>query len=246
VLQRLNWFLVTTQQTPDGYIHREQQAHWVLGGYAVATSGAFQIKYERSSGLITFNGGSRDTPIERIRIDNNGGVGFGSASAITVNPAKGVNIVQNANYSSIAIGHDSGALTGSSYSVFSYNSATIGSITQNGTTGVLFNTTSDYRLKQIDGPVTASGEFIDALNPVVGSWKIDGSPFVGFLAHEFQEVSPSSVTGEKDAVDEDGEPVLQTMQASSPEVMANVVAELQFLRRRVTSLEEEVSFLKAA
>ena len=59
-------------------------------------------------------------------------------------------------------------------------------------------------------------------------------------------VSPSSVTGKKDAVDEDGNPILQTMQASSPEVMANVVAELQFLRKRVTSLEEEITYLKAA
>lgn len=32
----------------------------------------------------------------------------------------------------------------------------------------------------------------------------------------------------------------------SPEVMANVVAELQFLRKRVTSLEEEITYLKAA
>jgi hypothetical protein len=106
---------------------------------------------------------------------------------------------------------------------------------------VAYNTTSDYRLKNISGDVTAemSASFIDALQPKVGTWKVDGSKFVGFLAHEFQEVSPTSVTGEKDAVSEDGTPVMQSMQASTPEVMANVIAELQFLRKRVSTLEAE-------
>ena len=101
-----------------------------------------------------------------------------------------------------------------------------------------YNTSSDYRLKTIDGPLTGSGAFIDALKPCKGSWNIDGSPFVGFLAHEFQKVSPSSVTGEKDAVDEDGNPIYQAMQPSSSEVMANIIAEMQSLRNRLKALED--------
>jgi hypothetical protein len=105
------------------------------------------------------------------------------------------------------------------------------------TTATAYNTSSDYRLKDITGSLTDSGSFIDALKPKVGTWKADGSKFVGFLAHEFAEVSPSSVTGEKDAVDADGKPVYQSMQASSAEVIANLVAELQSLRQRVAALE---------
>jgi hypothetical protein len=60
---------------------------------------------------------------------------------------------------------------------------------------------------------------------------------VGFIAHEFAEVCPSAVTGEKDAVDSDGNPKYQGMQASSAEVIANLVAELQSLRQRVAALE---------
>jgi hypothetical protein len=101
----------------------------------------------------------------------------------------------------------------------------------------IFNTSSDYRLKNITGPVTDSGTFIDALKPKVGTWKVDGSKFVGFLAHEFAEVSPSSVSGEKDAVDADGNPKYQAMQASTSEVIANLVAELQSLRARLAVLE---------
>jgi hypothetical protein len=45
------------------------------------------------------------------------------------------------------------------------------------------------------------------------------------------------VTGEKDAVDSDGNPKYQGMQASSAEVIANLVAEIQSLRQRVAALE---------
>lgn len=101
-----------------------------------------------------------------------------------------------------------------------------------------YNTSSDYRLKNIYGPLTNSGAFIDSLKPLSGAWKVDGSPFVGFLAHEVQHVSPSSVTGEKDAVDENGKPVMQAMEYGSAEFIANIVAELQSLRRRVAYLEQ--------
>jgi hypothetical protein len=102
-----------------------------------------------------------------------------------------------------------------------------------------YNTSSDYRLKDISGPLTNSGVFIDALKPKVGTWKTDGGKFVGFLAHEFAEVSPGSVKGTKDEMDLDGNPVYQAMQASTSEVIANLVAELQSLRIRLAVLESK-------
>jgi len=114
----------------------------------------------------------------------------------------------------------------------------VGSISYNGSL-TLYNQTSDYRLKDITGPLTDSGSFIDALKPKIGTWKSNGSKFVGFLAHEFAEVCPSAVTGEKDAVDSDGKPVHQVMQASTAEVIANLVAEIQQLRKRMAALESK-------
>ena len=119
---------------------------------------------------------------------------------------------------------------------FDYSGTKVGSITTNGT-GTTYGSSSDYRLKNVTGPLVNSGVFIDALKPKVGTWKSSGNTFVGFLAHEFAEVCPSAVTGEKDAVDADGKPVYQAMQASSAEVIANLVAELQSLRQRVAALE---------
>ena len=79
--------------------------------------------------------------------------------------------------------------------------------------------------------MTGSGSFIDALKPKTWTWKESGNAGVGFIAHEVQEVSPSSVVGEKD-----GEQ-MQAMEYGSAEFIANIIAELQSLRKRVAQLE---------
>jgi hypothetical protein len=137
------------------------------------------------------------------------------------------------------VSHSTSDGSGDSYAEYGYNGTKIGSITQNGTTGVLYNVMSDYRLKNVIGPVIGAGERIDALQPVEYEWKSDGSRTRGFLAHQFQEVYLNSVTGKKDAVDEDGKPVYQNMQASTSEVIADLVAEIKELRRRVAELESK-------
>jgi hypothetical protein len=48
-------------------------------------------------------------------------------------------------------------------------------------------------------------------------------------------VYAGSVTGSKDAVDTEGKPVYQAMQASSSEVIADLVAEIQSLRQRLAA-----------
>lgn len=103
---------------------------------------------------------------------------------------------------------------------------------------VAYATSSDYRLKDNPQPLTGSGEFIDSLKPKTWTWKDDGSRGVGFIAHEVQEVSPSSVIGEKDGMREDGvTPKYQSMEYGSAEFIANIILELQSLRARVAQLE---------
>ena len=89
------------------------------------------------------------------------------------------------------------------------------------------------RLKNVIGSVTGQGERLDALKPVDYTWKDGGQQARGFLAHEFQEIYGNSVTGQKDAVDDNGNPIYQAMQASTPEVIADLVAEIQSLRARL-------------
>jgi len=101
----------------------------------------------------------------------------------------------------------------------------------------VYGTTSDYRLKTIGGAVTGQGARIDALQPIEYTWNSNGSSSRGFLAHKFQEVYADSVSGTKDAVDADGKPVYQAMQAGSSEVIADLVAEIQSIRKRLAALE---------
>ena len=115
-------------------------------------------------------------------------------------------------------------------------STSVGNITYTNT-ATAYNTSSDYRLKDNPQPLTNSGAFIDALKPRTWEWKTDGSRGVGFIAHEVQEVSSGSVVGEKDAVDEEGKPIMQAMEYGSAEFIANIIAELQSLRQRVALLE---------
>jgi len=129
--------------------------------------------------------------------------------------------------------------------LFRRQGTTVGSIDVT-TSLTTYTTTSDYRLKNITGPVTGAKDFIMALQPKQGTWKADGSKFVGFLAHEFQEVSPSSVSGIKDAVDADGKPIMQAMQASSAEVMANLISLVQEQQALITQLTARITALEGA
>jgi len=123
------------------------------------------------------------------------------------------------------------------YTAIQFNNAAgvgKGSISVSATT-TTYNVTSDYRLKNVIGSVTGHGARIDALEPVEYEWKETNTRTRGFLAHKFQEVYADSVTGTKDAVDADGKPVYQSMQASTPEVIADLVAEIQSLRKRLAT-----------
>ena len=172
---------------------------------------------------------------ERARIDSSGNLLVGkTATTYTTDGLSLSNAGSNFSYTSgsvIAVnrnGTDGNA-------VEFYKAGTlVGSISVTGS-ATAYNTSSDPRLKTLIGSVTGSGERIDALQPVEFEWKADGKRARGFFADKFQEVYPDSVTGEKDAVDAEGKPVYQSMQASTSEVIADLVAEIQSLRKRLAA-----------
>jgi hypothetical protein len=173
---------------------------------------------------------------ERARITSGGDFCF-NTTATTIATITQNALVARITNGSLLVHHENGN-SGSDFAGFGYNGSTIGTISQSSTTTVAYNTSSDYRLKNNPQPLTGSGAFIDALQPKIWNWKTDGSKGVGFIAHEVQAVSPGSVTGVKDAVDEDGKPIIQMMEYGSAEFIANIVAELQSLRARVAQLEQ--------
>lgn len=84
----------------------------------------------------------------------------------------------------------------------------VGSITLSGS-AASFNTSSDYRLKENIQPMQNALARNALLNPVKYTWKVDGGEGEGFIAHELQTLFPAAVSGEKDAVDTEGNPIYQ-------------------------------------
>jgi hypothetical protein len=178
--------------------------------------------------------GTAITFTQAMTLDSSGNLLVGTTS--TENSSKIAMTFTSAN-NGLALNETSNS-NNTLFLFFRQSSVTIGSVSRVGTTSaVIYNTTSDYRLKNVVGAVTGSGERIDALEPVEYEWKADGLRTRGFLAHQFQEVYAGSVTGSKDAVDAEGKPVYQAMQASSSEVIADLVAEIQSFRKRLAALE---------
>ena len=101
---------------------------------------------------------------------------------------------------------------------------------------VAFNTSSDYRLKEnvvTDWDATTR---LKQLKPSRFNFKADKDTTVdGFLAHEVSSIVPEAITGEKDAVDKEGNPVHQGIDQSK--LVPLLVKTIQELEARITALE---------
>jgi len=91
-----------------------------------------------------------------------------------------------------------------------------GSISYNRSGGLtVYNTTSDYRAKTVTGSVQNALSKVALLKPSTGRMNGATEDIDFFVAHELQEVVPSAVTGEKDAVNEDSTPKYQMVDKSA-------------------------------
>jgi len=187
---------------------------------------------------------------ERMRIDSSGNLLINTTTAGTTNTQGwGFNINSNACY--LSIGHITGSGNGNPYINFNYNGTSIGGIVQTTTSSVSYNTTSDYRLKENVAPLTGALDKVAQLKPVTYKWKLGGENGQGFIAHELQAVVPDCVTGEKDAVDAEGNPKYQGVDTSF--LVATLTAAIQELAKAsseqqalITSLTARITALEGA
>jgi len=103
-------------------------------------------------------------------------------------------------------------------------------------------TSSDYRLKNTIVPITGALAKVALLKPCTYKWNANGSEGEGFIAHELAEVCPDAVSGQKDAVDEEGNPQYQGIDVSF--LVATLTAAIQEQQALITTLTERITALE--
>jgi hypothetical protein len=115
-----------------------------------------------------------------------------------------------------------------------------GTITATNATTMAYGSASDYRIKSNVVPLSNAISFINQFNPINFTFNVNPTEVVGgFLAHEFKEIIPCAVSGEKDAVDENGNIMIQNLDNSF--IIPYLTAAVQQLSAQNTALEARLA-----
>jgi hypothetical protein len=175
--------------------------------------------------------------IERARIDTTGNLLVGATSYVGSGSAiAGITLFNPSGTSGrINLGK---TVSGTAAAMqFNHNGTEVGAINYTNT-ATSYVTTSDYRLKENVQPMVGALDKVAQLKPCTYTWKSDGSDSQGFIAHELQSVVPDCVTGEKDAVNEDGSIKPQGIDTSF--LVATLTAAIQELKAELDALKAKV------
>ena len=171
---------------------------------------------------------------ERARITSGGDLLVGT-TAVGLQTTRSMGFQVNGGCTQF-ISHSTADGSGDSYVEFGYNSTKIGSITQNGTTAVLYNTTSDRRLKTNIFAAPEASTDIDAIQIVSHGWKSAPDEYVkyGVIAQDLVLVAPQAVVkGDNE------EEIEKVWGVDYSKLVPMLVKEVQSLRKRVAELESK-------
>ncbi len=106
-----------------------------------------------------------------------------------------------------------------------------------------YNTSSDYRLKENEIAISDGIERLKQLKPYKFNFKINADETVdGFFAHEVSSVVPEAISGEKDAVDSNNNPIHQGIDQSK--LVPLLTAALQEAITKIETLEDRINALE--
>ena len=241
-------FQISPQAAISTYSGASQYAYFTVNSYGSSTGEKYigsgnASKYEQSIGRhiwFTAPSGTAGNAIsftQAMSLDASGNLLVGTTSV----PTAGTNgiSVQTAGQPIIRIARS--GTSGQTHMQFMNSNDIVGSITTSGST-TSYGTSSDYRLKENIAPMTGALATVAALKPCTYTWKADGSAGQGFIAHELQAIVPDCVTGEKDAVDEDGKPKYQGVDTSF--LVATLVSAIQEQQTIIQSLTSRLEALE--
>jgi hypothetical protein len=187
------------------------------------------------AGALTFGVGATSAS-ERMRLSDESFGGLGHTSMNSSVTGTGFVFRKQTDGAHLEVGHASGAGDGFSYLICRRAGTSIGGISQDGTTGVDFDTSSDYRLKEnvtYDFDATTR---LKKLKPCRFNFITEPNRTVdGFLAHEVEDAAPQAVKGEKDAVDEKGN--IDSQMIDHSKLVPLLVKTIQELEARIATLE---------
>jgi len=185
------------------------------------------ILYQHSTNVLAF----RANNAERMRIDSSGRVAIGATSA-----ASRLFVESNASQMEPIRINDSNNTNASTHRISLRTGGTeVGNILAT-RSAVIYNTSSDYRLKENTTAISDGITRLKTLKPYRFNFKIDPDNTVdGFLAHEVTSAVPEAITGTKDEVDSDNNPVYQGIDQSK--LVPLLVAALQEAIGRIEALE---------
>jgi hypothetical protein len=192
---------------------------------------------------------------ERMRINSGGALLIGTtatspatadAYGVTINSNTSGNfyagVIQASSNGSASLLLNRGSDNGN-IALFYRSAVNVGNISVTAS-ATSYNSGSDYRLKNDIQPLTNALEKVELLKPSKWTWKADNTYGDGFVAHELAEVCPHAVTGEKDAVDADGNIIPQGVDTSF--LVATLTAAIQELNAKVEAQAAEIAALKGA
>jgi len=169
---------------------------------------------------------------QRFKIDSSGHVLFNCDSLPSTSVA-GAGFEKNGDQA-ILFSSSGSSTSSSNHAEFKNGNGTVGTINTNGS-ATSYNTSSDYRLKENATAISDGLTRLKTLKPYRFNFKADASTTVdGFFAHEVTAV-PEAITGIKDEVDSDNNPVYQGIDQSK--LVPLLVAAIQELITKVETLE---------